>query len=146
MENQFAKRANFVYLIFSLQNLESTEDLEKSQKAKKPTKNIGLMALIFIILHLAFYIIWYYVMEGQQRYNLFSDWRTLTEPFRYAFKSQEGYRIKTNLGTYALINPMPVLSLIAGIYFLHKTISNKVNHSYLHSFGLTYFWLDMLST
>ena len=57
------------------------------------------------------------------------DWRFWTGPFRYAFESQDGYRIKTNLGIYALINPMPILGLIAGIYVLHKTVSNKVKNT-----------------
>ena len=108
--------------------------MEKSQKAKKPTKNIGLMALIFIVLHLIFYIFWYHLMSGYGIRGL-DDWRFWTGPFRYAFESQDGYRIKTNLGIYALINPMPILGLIAGIYVLHKTVSNKV-HKY-------FFWLNI---
>ena len=107
--------------------METNEELENSQKAKKATKNIGLMALIFIMLHLAFYIIWYHFMADQDSYHSFWDWRTLTEPFRCAFKIKHGYGGNVNLGTYALTNPMPVLSLIPGIYVLHKTISNKVN-------------------
>ena len=114
--------------------------MEKSQKAKKPTKNIGLMALIFIVLHLIFYIFWYHLMSGYGIRGL-DDWRFWTGPFRYAFESQDGYRIKINLGIYALINPMPILGLIAGIYVLHKTVSNKVNIS----FGLTCFRHDLLS-
>ena len=98
------------------------------------------MALIFIVLHLIFYIFWYHLMSGYGIRGL-DDWRFWTGPFRYAFESQDGYRIKTNLGIYALINPMPILGLIAGIYVLHKTVSNKVNIS----FGLTYFWHDLLS-
>ena len=112
---------------FVFQHLETNEELENSQKAKKATKNIGLMALIFIMLHLAFYIIWYHFMADQDSYHSFWDWRTLTEPFRCAFKIKHGYGGNVNLGTYALTNPMPVLSLIPGIYVLHKTISNKVN-------------------
>ena len=115
--------------------------MEKSQKAKKPTKNIGLMALIFIILHLIFYIFWYHLMSGYGIRGL-DDWRFWTGPFRYAFESQDGYRIKTNLGIYALINPMPILGLIAGIYVLHETISNKANIS----LSMIYFWHNLLVT
>ena len=118
------------------------ETLDNPQMAKKSPNNVGLLALIFIILHLVCYIFWYFTLEGQDQYNL-GSWKSLTEPFRCAFISQNGHHkyighkhYDVNLGTYALTNSMPVLSLIPGIYVLRKTIYNKVNISFI----MKYFW------